>query len=83
MLLPEASPDDQIYLTSAQAGQVAGVSAAAIRRWEKLGYLSSITEPGQMRLYAYEAVVTAEFRAREAAIRTSGSEARVQRHFAA
>jgi predicted site-specific integrase-resolvase len=82
VLLPDAAPDDRIYLTSAQAGEVAGVSAAAVRRWEQLGYLASITEPPERKLYEYDAVKKAEKMARDAAIRTSGTDTRARRRAA-
>jgi hypothetical protein len=84
LLLPEPAADGLIYLTSAQAGELMGVSPAAVLRWERVGYLPAAGkgERGR-RLYEYGAVITAEFQAREAAIRTSGTDAQVRRHFAA
>ncbi len=84
MLLPERAPDGCIYLTPAQAGEAMGVSAAAVLRWEKAGYLeAAVKDERGRRLYEYGAVIEAEFLARQAAIRTSGSDARVRRHHAA
>lgn len=79
MLLPDAAPDGRIYLTSAQAAEITGVKPAAVRRWEHIGYLESAPGTSRRKLYEYTAVLRAERLAREAAIRTSGSDTRVQR----
>ncbi|HEV2255383.1 MAG TPA: hypothetical protein VGS06_19555 [Streptosporangiaceae bacterium] len=78
MLLPDPAPDGEIYLTTAQAAQAMGRKPPAIRRWVRIGYLPEAA-PG---LYAFSAVAAAEKRAREAAIRTSGTDARARPNFA-
>ena len=84
MVLPEPGPDGLIYLTSAQAGELTGVSAAAVLRWERAGYLAAAGKGSRgRRLYEYGAVIDAEFQARQAAIRTSGTDVQVRRHRAA
>ena len=78
MLLPDPAPDGCIYLTTAQAAQVTGRKPPAIRRWVRIGYLPEAA-PG---LYEFSAVTRAEKLARDAAIRTSGTDVRARPNFA-
>jgi len=66
VLLPDAAPDGEVYLTTAQAAEAMGVKPPAVRRWVRIGYLPE-TAPG---VYAFSAVTAAEKLARDAAART-------------
>lgn len=77
MLLPDPAPDGEIYVTTAQAAKATGRQPPAIRRWVKLGYLVEVA-PG---LYALSAVTDAEARARDGAVRTSGTDTRARPRF--
>jgi DNA-binding transcriptional MerR regulator len=70
MLLPPPAPDGRVYLTSAQAAELTGVKPPTVRSWEHKGYLQSAPGTNTRKLYAYDAVLAAARRAREAAIRT-------------
>lgn len=81
VLLPDESPDGETYLTTAQAAAIAGVKPPAIRRWVRIGYLTPAAKDHHGRaVYTFAAVTRAEKQARDAAIRTSGTTKRVQRH---
>lgn len=77
MLLPDPAPDGEIYVTTAQAAAAMGRRPPAVRRWVRIGYLAEAA-PG---LYAFSAVCAAEKRARDAAVRTSGTDARARPDF--
>jgi hypothetical protein len=79
MLLPDPAPDGEIYVTTAQAAQAMGRQPPAIRRWVKLGRLPE-SAPG---IYRLSDVAAAEQLAREAAIRTTGSDTRPQPRYEA
>ena len=78
MLLPEPAPDGQIYVSTAQAAAAMGRKPPAVRRWVRIGYLAEAA-PG---LYRLSDVAAAEKRARDAAIRTSGTDTRARPNFA-
>jgi len=79
MLLPDPGPDDETYLTAAQAARVFGVAASTFTGWVRKGYVAAV--PGSSRrLYRLPDVACAEKKARDAAIRTSGTTKRVRRH---
>ena len=78
MLLPDPAPDGKVYVTTAQAALAMGRKPPAIRRWVRIGYLAEAA-PG---LYEFSAVTAAEKKARDAAIRTSGTDARARPNFA-
>jgi hypothetical protein len=84
VLLPDAACDGETYLTAAEGGEAFGVSAAAVRRWKRLGYLKAAVTDGRGRsLYSFTALAEAEKIARDAAIATSGTDKRVRRNIAA
>lgn len=78
VLLPDPAQDGEIYLTTAQAAAAMGRKPPAIRRWVRIGYLAEAA-PG---LYRFSDVTAAEKRARDAAIRTSGTDIRARPNFA-
>ena len=78
MLLPDPGPDDETYLTAAQAARVFGVAKPTVTGWVRKGYLTAVPRSGG-RLYRLSDVARAEKLARDAAIRTSGTAKRVQR----
>lgn len=77
-------PDGHAYVTRKQAAQIAGVNVRTIATWERRGHLARLAgSPPRGPLYRYDDVVEAEYATRQAAIRTSGSDTRTRRHFAA
>jgi len=84
MMLPDAAPDGCTYLSTAQAADLFGLTPAAIRRWVRVGYLKPRAKDARGHaLYDLQDVTEAEFLAREAAIRTAGTDRRVRRRIAA
>jgi DNA-binding transcriptional MerR regulator len=67
-------------LTTAEAGCLAGVPAATVRKWRERGRIApaGLDERGRP-LYTREAVRAAERRVRENGLRTSGIDPRTQR----
>jgi DNA-binding transcriptional MerR regulator len=65
------------FLTTAEAGQLAGVSAATIRSWRNRGWLApqGLDEHGRP-LHTREAVRAAERKVRANGLRTSGVDPR-------
>jgi hypothetical protein len=77
-------PDGEPCITRQQAAILKGVSPATIDRWVRVGYLKPIEGcPPRHRLFKLTDVDAAETLAYLAALRTSGSDARVQRNLAA
>lgn len=85
LALPPLAPDGRRYLTAAQAGEMFGVGAPAVRRWHAIGYFpaGTVIGDGRNKLYEMTACADAELLAREAAERTSGTVKRAERHFSA
>lgn len=80
MLLPDRAPDGRVYLTVRQAAEAAGVKPPAVRRWERLGYLTRVaTDSRGHAIHELSAVLGAEKLARDAAVRTSGCDKRARR----
>ena len=77
MLLPDPAPDGEIYISTAQAAKAMGRQPPAIRRWVRVGYLQEAA-PG---LYKLSDVTAAEAKARQAAVRTSGTDTRARPRF--
>lgn len=75
-------PDGEEYVTRQGAAELMGVAPNTVSTWEKRGHLSRVPGcPPRCPLYRLTDVIEAEYRSREAALRTSGSEARVTRRF--
>lgn len=73
-------PDGDRYVTRAHAAELKGVSTDAIDGWVRKGYLAPLEGcPPRRRLFNLADVDVAELLAYEAAVRTSGSEKRVER----
>ena len=70
MLLPDAAPDGEVYLTTAQAAEAMGVTPRMVRYWVESGYLPEAVPGkkgrGRSALYAFKAVTAAERLARDA-----------------
>jgi hypothetical protein len=82
--LPEPQADGLIYVVTKQAAGLMGVTPATITHWRSRGYLKP--QPGSLPrkpVYLWTDVVEAEFLAREAAIRASGTDRQVRRRIAA
>jgi excisionase family DNA binding protein len=75
VLLPDAAPDGEIYVNTAQAAEAMGVKQPTIRSWVRAGRLPE-PAPGWYKL---SDVAAAEAIARQNAIATSGTDKRVQR----
>ncbi len=76
--------DGQQYVTRQQAAALKGVCPRTVDRWVRIGYLAPIPDcPPRRRLFLLGDVDEAERLAYLAAVRTSGSDKRVQRHVAA
>jgi excisionase family DNA binding protein len=74
MLLPDAAPDGEVYLTTVQAAEAMSVTPRTVRYWVASGYLPEAV-PGRKgrggsALYAFSAVTGAERLARDAAAAT-------------
>lgn len=81
---PHIGPDGEEYVTRQQAAKLMGVAPNTISTWVARGHLTPVEGcPPRHPLYRMSDVVEAEFKAREAARRTSGSEARARRNFRA
>lgn len=75
-------PDGEEYVTRQQAARLMGVDPRTISTWERRDYLKRVQGfPPRKPLYLLSDVIDAEKSARDAAIRTSGTQARVVRHF--
>lgn len=73
-------PDGERCVTRQHAAAIKGVSAATVDRWVRIGYLAPIEGcPPRRRLFKLADVDAAELLAYEAALRTSGSDKRVER----
>lgn len=84
LLDPHTGPDGHLYVTRAQAAHLKGVTPAAIGGWIRRGYLKPV--PGstpRRQLFRLDDVDAAEAAAYEAALRTSGSDKRVERRLTA
>ena len=80
MDLPEPASDGLIYVTTATAARLLGVAPCTVTSWKAKGYLRPVTgSPVRRPVYAWDDVMEAEFRARQNAIRTSGTTKQVQR----
>jgi predicted site-specific integrase-resolvase len=79
VLLPECAPDGCDYLTNAQAAMAFGVAPSTVSGWVRAGYLTAAGARGRRAVYRLADVAEAEYQARQAAIRTSGSDKRVRR----
>jgi hypothetical protein len=78
------TPDGERVVSRAQAAAIKGVTGATIDGWVRKGYLEPIPGcPPRQRLFLLDDVDAAETRAYLAAVRTSGSDKRVERHVAA
>lgn len=74
-------PDGEEYVTRGHAAELMGVDPDTITTWVRKGYLQPVPGcPPRLQLYARSAVEEAERLAYEAALRTSGSGKRVERH---
>lgn len=83
-ITPHLGPDGEEYITRQQAAALMGVKPDTIATWERRGHLVRVEGcPPRRPLYRMADVVEAEFKAREAAVRTSGAETRVRRNFRA
>lgn len=81
---PHIGPDGEEYVTRQQAAKLMGVAPNTISTWVARGHLVRVEGcPPRRPLYRMADVVEAEFKAREAAVRTSGAETRVRRNFRA
>lgn len=81
---PHIGPDGEEYVSRQQAAKLMGVAPNTISTWVARGHLTRVPGcPPRRPLYRMADVVEAEFKAREAALRTSGSEARARRNFRA
>lgn len=73
-------PDGGRCVTRQQAAAIKGVSVATVDRWVRIGYLAPIEGcPPRRRLFNLADVDAAELLAYQAAVRTSGSDRRVER----
>ena len=81
-IIPHRSPDGEEFVTRQQAAALMGVKPDTIATWERRGHLARIPGcPPRRPLYRMADVIDAEYKARQAALRTSGTETRVRRHF--
>jgi DNA-binding transcriptional MerR regulator len=65
---------DEVYLTSAGAAELAGVSTAAIRQWVKRGHLEPVGRNAQGHmLFTQLAVAKAEYATRKHARREAAA----------
>jgi hypothetical protein len=84
LLDTHTGPDGTPYVTRKHAAELMGVAPVTITTWCRRGYLKPIEGcPPRRLLFSLDDVAEAERLAREAALRTSGSEERVVRRFAA
>ena len=80
MLLPQAAADGETYLFTKAAAEAMGVAECTISQWRRRGLLEPLDgSPPRKPLYRLSDLRSAEQQARENAIRTSGSDARVRR----
>jgi predicted site-specific integrase-resolvase len=80
MELPEPGPDGLTYVTSATAAALLGIAPPTIRSWRAKGYLRPVPgSPSRKSVYLWDDVLEAEHKARQNAIRTSGTNRQVQR----
>jgi hypothetical protein len=78
--LPPPAPDGVTYVVTKTAAALIGVAECTITRWRHLGYLEPVPgSPPRRPLYRWPDVVEAEYRARQAAIAASGTDAQVRR----
>lgn len=82
--LPDPIADDLVYVFTKQAAALIGVAPCTITRWRALGYLKPAPgSPPRKPAYLWDDVLEAEYKARMAAIRTSGTDVQVRRERAA
>lgn len=75
---------DETYVVTKTAAELMGVTPSTITHWRTNGYLAPIPgSPPHKPLYRWADVIEAEYLARQAAIRTSGTDKRVRRTIAA
>lgn len=75
-------PDGEQYLTRKQAAKLMGITPKTIGTWEARGHLARLSGcPPRKPIYRLSDVIDAEYEARAAAVRTSGSDTRVVRRF--
>jgi len=78
--LPPEGPDGKVYVTTATAAKLLRVAPCTISTWRSKGYMEPMAgSPPRRPVYAWADVLEAEFRARQNAIRTSGTDAQVRR----
>jgi hypothetical protein len=78
--LPPPAPDGITYVVTKTAAALIGVAECTITRWRSLGYLRPVEgSPPRRPLYRWPDIIEAEYQARQAAIRASGTDAQVRR----
>jgi predicted site-specific integrase-resolvase len=84
LLEAHRGPDGDQYVTRKHAAELMGVTPATITTWIRKGYLKPLDGcPPKLQLFRLEDVAVAEKAAHDAAVRTSGTSARVERNFIA
>jgi hypothetical protein len=82
--IPDAIADDLVYVFTSQAARLVGVAPCTVTRWRNIGYLKPAPgSPPRKPAYLWDDVLEAEYKARMAAIRTSGTDVQVRRNIAA
>jgi Helix-turn-helix domain len=72
-------PDGHIYLTTQRAAELFGVNHSTVSNWRRSGKLTPFCTVAGKPVYRMVDVARAEQAAREAALRTSGTDKRVRR----
>lgn len=74
MEIPDREFDGEIYVNTKEAAALMRVAVSTVSRWKDKGYLRPIPgSPPRKPIYAYSDLLEAEYRARQEAIRASGS----------
>ena len=82
MQVPDRVRDGETYVTTAEAAALMRVAVSTVSRWKAKGYLKPVPgSPPRKPIYAYTDVTDAEYKARQEAIKASGTDKQVQRDY--
>lgn len=80
--IPDRTRDGETYVTTAEAAALMRVAISTVSRWKAKGLLKPVPgSPPRKPMYAYSAVVDAEYQARRNAIAASGSDRQCRRTY--
>lgn len=80
--IPDRMVDGETYVTTKEAAALMRVAVSTVSRWKAKGYLKPVPgSPPRKPIYAYTDVTDAEYRARQEALKASGSDRQVQRDY--